>query len=67
MDRRQGSWELYDLSKDRAESNNLADRMPDMVEELGELWEQRLAEFRELALKDLPEPKSGRGEKRRRR
>lgn len=34
-------WELYDLSHDRAEQNNLADTMPNKVVELATLWQQQ--------------------------
>ncbi|WP_119696131.1 arylsulfatase [Microbacterium halotolerans] len=33
------AWELYDISTDRSESEDLADGRPEMVEELAELWE----------------------------
>lgn len=32
-------WELYDLKKDPTETNNLAQQMPEKVEELAALWE----------------------------
>jgi arylsulfatase len=48
------AWELFDLAADRSESNNLADKHPDKVRELEALWNQRLAEFRALATRDLP-------------
>jgi arylsulfatase len=51
-------WELYDLSKDRGESRNLADELPDKVRELAEKWTQAFNEFRELAGKDVPAKKS---------
>jgi arylsulfatase len=35
-------WELYDLRTDRAESNNLAAKMPEKVEELAALWNREL-------------------------
>ena len=35
---RGGPWELYDLSKDRTELNNLADDQPKLVEELSAKW-----------------------------
>ena len=60
---KEASWDLYDLSKDRAETVNLAGQMPDKVNELSQLWEQHLNEFRELALKDLPAPKPRAGKK----
>lgn len=33
-----GPWELYDLSKDRIESNNLAEKYPEKVKELEAMW-----------------------------
>jgi arylsulfatase len=48
------AWELYDLSKDRAETNNLANQMPEKVRELDRLWTKATDEFRELATRDLP-------------
>jgi len=47
-----GQWELYDLSKDRCESNNLAASMPDKVRELEQEWNKRADEIRALALAD---------------
>jgi arylsulfatase len=47
-------WELYDLKTDRAESNNLAAKMPDKVAELAAVWTKQADEFRELANRDLP-------------
>ncbi len=47
-------WELYDLSHDRAEMNNLAAKQPDKARELEQAWTQRTKEFRELALADSP-------------
>lgn len=38
-------WELYDLSVDRGESNNLAAQHPDKVNELESLWQRRSEEF----------------------
>ncbi len=35
----QGRWELYDLSQDRSELNDLAAEMPDRVAELAGLWD----------------------------
>jgi len=37
-----GAWELYDLSKDRGESNDLSATNPQKVKELSELWEKDL-------------------------
>ncbi len=49
-----GPWELFDLSNDRTESNNLAGSNPHKVRELRLAWLQRQTEFRQLALRDLP-------------
>jgi arylsulfatase len=46
-------WELYDLSTDRAESRNLAAKMPDKARELAKLWEATITEFTALASRDL--------------
>jgi arylsulfatase len=35
-----GEWELYDISVDRTELNNLATRRPDMVRELAARWDE---------------------------
>ncbi|MEM7146616.1 MAG: arylsulfatase [Verrucomicrobiota bacterium] len=35
---RNGPWELYDLSKDRTELNNLAEEMPEKVEQMAAQW-----------------------------
>ena len=37
---RPADWELYDLSADRAEQNNLAAERPEIVRELAALWDQ---------------------------
>ena len=37
---RPGDWELYDLSADRAEQNNLAAERPEIVRELAGQWDQ---------------------------
>ena len=42
-------WELYNLAKDRTETNNLADSNPEKVVELRTAWEARNREFAELA------------------
>lgn len=39
-DARPGEWALYDLATDRAEQRDLADDRPDIVRELGSLWEE---------------------------
>jgi arylsulfatase len=44
-----GSWELYDLSVDRAEMNNLAHQMPQKARDLEQIWNKAAEEFRNLA------------------
>lgn len=34
-----GKWELYDISKDRSELNDLAAAMPDKVKQLADMWD----------------------------
>jgi arylsulfatase A-like enzyme len=34
-----GPWELYDLEKDRTETNNLAEQFPDIVAEMAAMWD----------------------------
>jgi arylsulfatase len=46
-----GPWELYDLSKDRGESHNLANEHPEKVSDLSALWQKKLDEFTALARK----------------
>jgi arylsulfatase len=48
-----GTWELFDLSTDRAETNNLAAKMPEKVRELADLWTKKQDEFFNLAKQDL--------------
>jgi arylsulfatase len=45
-----GPWELYDLSRDRIESNDLSDEMPERVAELSALWDDWAAENEVLPL-----------------
>jgi arylsulfatase len=44
-----GPWELFNLAEDRAETNNLATKMPDKVRELAEAWSRKETEFFKLA------------------
>lgn len=44
-----GPWELYDLSKDRGETVDLASEHPEKVAELSDAWQARLDEARHLA------------------
>ncbi|MCA9267789.1 MAG: arylsulfatase, partial [Planctomycetales bacterium] len=50
-------WELYDLSVDRAESNDLAQSHPDVVQRLEAIWNRQLEETNRLASKTLPPKK----------
>ena len=47
-------WELYDMSKDRSESRNLATEKPEKVRELAAQWARETAEYSALARRDLP-------------
>ena len=38
-------WELFDLSKDRAEARNLATRFPAKVKELERVWHMQADQF----------------------
>lgn len=44
-----GSWELYDLSKDRNETNDLAQAKPDVLAPLVQSWEERWSEIQDNA------------------
>ena len=33
------AWELYDIDADRTEMHDLADEMPDRVNEMGAMWD----------------------------
>ncbi len=46
-------WELFDLSRDRAESNDLSRKFPERARELEAAWNRRMEEFWELAKRDL--------------
>ncbi|NRB74579.1 MAG: arylsulfatase [Verrucomicrobiales bacterium] len=46
-------WELYDLSNDRGEMNNLAKSQPEKLQQLVKAWEATTEEFTELVKKDL--------------
>ncbi len=45
----EGPWELYDLSSDRGEMRNLADRYPDRVREMASRWQACEDEYRKQA------------------
>jgi arylsulfatase len=48
-------WQLYHLGRDRTETRNLAESMPEKVQELAKRWDQRAAEFKVLALQGAAE------------
>ena len=47
------TWELFDLSKDRTETNDLAKSMPDKVQQLSARWNQHLESIKRVATQDL--------------
>jgi arylsulfatase len=51
----EGPWELYDLSRDRGEVQNLAAAQPERVRQLAELWQKCEDQFRQQA--GPPDPK----------
>ena len=57
-------WELYDLTTDRAEQNNLAAKMPEKLKEMAAVWQKQQDSYIELAKKtlaDQPKGKAGKG------
>ena len=48
------AWELYDLRTDRSEMTNLVASLPDKTHDMQQVWSNRWAEIRTLALKDAP-------------
>jgi arylsulfatase len=54
-------WELYDLKTDRAEQHDLADQLPDKVQELAALWQKQTDAFTMLAKKDLTDQSQPKG------
>lgn len=51
-------WELYDISKDRSEMNNLASKHPSKVEELSKLW-HKWAETHFVEKEKVKQPAKG--------
>jgi arylsulfatase len=49
-------WELYDLRRDRAESHNVAQQMPEKVQQLADEWERQQQAIRDLAAQTAPSP-----------
>ena len=41
---KQNAWELYDLSKDRSETKDLSDKLPEKARELEQVWNKHLQE-----------------------
>lgn len=54
---KEGSWELYDLRTDRAESHDLAAANPEKVKELEAAWTRQLKEYSAQVKKDFPQAK----------
>ncbi len=54
-------WELYDLSSDRSEGQDLAKEKPEKVRELAALWRKQYEDYCALATKDLPPAKPAPG------
>ncbi|MGL6193572.1 MAG: hypothetical protein ACRC2T_01980, partial [Thermoguttaceae bacterium] len=46
------NWALYNLAVDRSEQNDLAEKMPDKLNELVEKWRDLTKQFRELEKKE---------------
>ena len=46
-------WQLYDLSKDRGETNDLSKEMPGKLTEMKAAWERQTEAIRALAARDL--------------
>lgn len=53
-------WELYDIARDRSETENLAAAHPDRVASMAKLWETRFEEFTRTATETALSPKSPR-------
>jgi arylsulfatase A-like enzyme len=49
-----GEWELYDLAKDRTETNNLAAGQPEKVRELAAAWEEWAKDVGVIPWEELP-------------
>ena len=48
-------WELYNLTKDRAESHDLSQQMPERVARMARVWGQECKLYFDQALKDVPD------------
>ncbi len=47
------AWELYNLSKDRTEQDNLAEQMPERVQEMSNRWEKFTQSFENQSQPDM--------------
>jgi arylsulfatase A-like enzyme len=47
-------WELYNMSSDRSETNNVAKARPEKVRELAAIWTKQFEDYSALATEDLP-------------
>ena len=56
-------WELYDVSKDRSETKNLAAARPEKLRELAMQWDRETADYKKWAEKDAPKETPARGGK----
>ena len=58
-------WEVFDLSIDRAEQNDLSKKKPALAKKLIDTWQAKMSEFRKVAMMDLPKsaPKKGQGKR----
>ncbi|MBM4076604.1 MAG: hypothetical protein FJ267_13315 [Planctomycetes bacterium] len=50
----ESAWELYDLAKDRSETQNLASTLPDKVQELTTVWSQLDTEYARQGATGMP-------------
>jgi arylsulfatase A-like enzyme len=57
-------WELYDLSKDRSESKDLANEKPEKVRELAAQWTRQTSDYEAWAAKDAPPEPPAKAKKR---
>lgn len=56
-------WELYNMSSDRAESNNLIKKLPEKAQQLEAVWDSQLEEISKLAQKTIADQPKGRKKK----
>lgn len=52
-------WELYNLTKDRSETTDLAEVYPDRVKAMEQAWLKHAEELHELAMQDMPAKGAG--------